>query len=744
MRDAGALTRRSTALHARALIPVLHNHQHHHPVRARRPPLQTGYYFSRPELKQLIHDASAFFRGASQLHALQRDGSTWESGIAQLLTLWRAVGVSQHHDTITGDLYDAVEDDTTLRLRAGINNAASVAGVAAAALTESGTASAGAACLNTTLAPCAALVAALESRSPVALTLYNPTAWARREVVHLIVPVDTVVVTDAATGAAIATQVAPFLSPDLPPGTWYSLVFVVPAIAPLGTAVVSLKATFGGATAGGSSSSGGGGSPAAVHLPTASVTLTNGNVSLTFTANGTLLSMAHAATGASVALSAKLMYYTSTGGHENVSADAAGALLRAAHSDDSTHRPHVRSRPPFCPAMQAWDFSSDGSATPLDFPGAGAPVILSLAQGPLFSELYVGIDAAEGVALRWRLYAGEDTAHVISSSGPFAAPTNASKDALLRLESSDIPSGASFFTDSNALELMPRVRWARPFTSVNYTNEDGNEPVAINQYPVTSAAVLAAPAGGAGSPALAVLTANSHAVTSMASGQLDVFMNRMVLDASGNRFTGNRLVSQHNLLAVSPSLSAATTASRRAAIDFSNPTLVFVSVADGVDSPAVPNFAPLSGSLPPQVHLLSLQLLPPAFNMTPFFGNAADAVGAGAAPVSSGSLLLRLRHVFQASLDDAAMAVPATVDLAALFAPRWSVTAATELVVDASQGLAEARKAQVQWQQQASASRGAGGALPERKRPTVPAATSALIVTLAPMEIRTYLLQLGA
>ena len=127
-----------------------------------------------------------------------------------------------------------------------------------------------------------------------------------------------------------------------------------------------------------------------------------------------------------------------------------------------------------------WDFSTDGSATALPFPGAGAPNVLSLVQGALFSELVVNFDGPQGVTLRYRLYANEGVVHIYTSSGPFAAPQNASRDSLLRFSSSDIPSGGEFYTDSNGLELLKRVRWARPFTSTNYTGMAGNEPVAIN------------------------------------------------------------------------------------------------------------------------------------------------------------------------------------------------------------------------------------------------------------------------
>ena len=81
-------------------------------------PYWVGYYTSRPEFKQIYHDGSAFFRGSSMAHALASDDRTWMGGVRQLLTLWRALGLVQHHDIITGDCWDRVAEDNGMRVRA--------------------------------------------------------------------------------------------------------------------------------------------------------------------------------------------------------------------------------------------------------------------------------------------------------------------------------------------------------------------------------------------------------------------------------------------------------------------------------------------------------------------------------------------------------------------------------------------------------------------------------------------------
>ena len=110
---------------------------------------------------------------------------------------------------------------------------------------------------------------------------------------------------------------------------------------------------------------------------------------------------------------------------------------------------------------------------------------------------------------------------------------------------------------------------------------------------------------------------------------------------------------------------------------------------------------------------------------------------------ADGALLLRLRHVYQVGTDDPALAAPATVDVAALFAPRWVLAAVTELVVDASEPMAAARAKQIQWQQQPAAAAAAAAAAPATLHAPTRAAAAPFDVSLAPMEIKTLLLTLA-
>ena len=94
---------------------------------------------------------------------------------------------------------------------------------------------------------------------------------------------------------------------------------------------------------------------------------------------------------------------------------------------------------------------------------------------------------------------------------------------------------------------------------------------------------------------------------------------------------------------------------------------------------------------------------------------------------------------------DGAQAVPASIDLAAAFSPFWKVASVVEWAVDASEPMAAANGARFVWPEepvkegraarQVRAQLEVAPAVP----PADPTANSATIVTLQPMEIKTYL-----
>ncbi len=683
----------------------------------------TGFYVSRPDFKMLFHAASAFRRAASSLHALARDGSRWADDFAALLPLWEAVGLVQHHDAITGDSYDRVMEDYAAYVGAALAGAGGVAGAAAAAL---GAAPAGAApCFNASAAPCAAVVRAVGAGAPVTLTLFNPLPWPRDEFVELLLPSRHVAVRDWA-GAAVPSQAAPAEDVDggAPGGALFALTFLARGLPPLGLASFTLAPVAAGAAGEAAWAP-----PAPLAAPGA---LDNGLFAVEYDAAGALAGLRNGGDGAAARARAQLLLYTSPPGREN-----------------------------------GWDFSTAGanwtSAAAPGAPGAPPPAPPTLAAGPLFSQLRAQL--APGFSTRVRLYAGEAHARLATGVGPFAMPGNSSQDALLRL-TFDFASGGAWATDVNGLELHVRTRDARPWWPPG-ARGDPAEPVASNFYPVTAVAAISDAATGVTAAMLPAHT--SHGAASPAEGVLDVTLSRGVA-ASGNfPALANRHVTLHDALTLRRSAAGSAAEARPLAARLANPVLLFAAAAGaagggggggggggaaaGAAAPPPPPVSPLAAPLPPAVEVLTLALLPEGLNVSAAAQGRTPGGGGGWArrappppppraqpPIAAAALLLRLRHIF--AVGEGPLAAPVEVDLAAAFAPRWNVTVAREVTLTATRGMAEARAEQIQWPQ-LGAGGGAAGAAPARGAPPSAAGAPSLVVTLRPMEIKTFLLTLG-
>lgn len=119
----------------------------------------------------------------------------------------------------------------------------------------------------------------------------------------------------------------------------------------------------------------------------------------------------------------------------------------------------------------------------------------------------------------------------------------------------------------------------------------------------------------------------------------------------------------------------------------------------------------MAGALPDNVHLLSLQAR---------YGSGRE-------------LVLRLMHVFELG-EHPTLSLPASVDVQALF-PSLNVTRLTEMTMSANLPLSELETQLLQWKRQGDEGIGesTGAEAPHA------AVREDTVVTLAPMQIRTFL-----
>ena len=141
----------------------------------------SGYFSSRPALKGYVRDCSRVFQAAKQLQAAVARPADM-SPANPLYLLERAMGVTQHHDAVSGTSKQHVANDYALRLAKGRAAADGLVSAALAALTGDAT---------TAFLPCdlanATICPALEAGAATVVAVYNSGSQARP--VHVRLPV---------------------------------------------------------------------------------------------------------------------------------------------------------------------------------------------------------------------------------------------------------------------------------------------------------------------------------------------------------------------------------------------------------------------------------------------------------------------------------------------------------------------------------------------------------------------------
>ena len=667
----------------------------------------TGYFTSRTAFKRFERVASSFLMAARQIISysaflgLPTALSDTESSDQSLLALEDALGVSQHHDAVSGTAKQHVADDYSKRLKAGLDIAANVVvgkiksimlerpGKDLQDLTYCQL-------LNETICSVSE-TATLSNRSTIYVLVYNSLSSNRSSIVRLPVSTDdSYKVERVEDNQNVGLQL---IRPTTRSAVHTKgekervLLFGTGEIPPLGIA------TFRIARIGNSSMTVSRPSMRRSALGDDPVVVTTDKLSVMFDGSTGMITKISSG-GADLDIAQSWGYYTSFDSKYD-------------HSYVPSHRTQQNSG--------AYIFSPstpEQEILPLN-PVPGQAVFVNTSVG---MEVHVSFDRP-WVKQITRVFNGQHFVEIEYTVGPVPVNDGRGKEIVTRYLS-PIKSDGVFSTDSNGREFLKRRRNYRPTWSLN-----SNEPIAGNYYPVNAAIYVEDK-----NAAMSVVVDRSQGGTSLRDGSVELMVQRRTLadDARGvdeplNETTGGMtayppygnatrigdgvIIRGVHRLMVGKGPSGASLA--RSAMDgaFAEPIVFVGSSPSGQPvSFKQPSFSSLQSALPPNVLLITFSLL------------RKSDVGI--------SYLIRLAHQYGMA-EDRTLSAPVTVDLRSLLSGK-TVLNATEKTLAGQEDWGDFIKRKIVW---------TGAHLTVDSTKDDP---PDLMVTLNPMDIKTFVVDVAS
>jgi len=642
--------------------------------------LWTGYFSSRPAFKGFVRDSSSVLQAARQLQALV--GGVADLGPTNaLFALERAMGVTQHHDSVSGTGKENVNCDYAMQLDAGRVEALASAAESVAAATLFFAAPFAACSLNNVT-----VCDPLEQGHATVAVLYNSLGQPSRNshvrvAVRIGGGVGSYAVFDS-DAQNVTAQLVPLSERDLALRALYN------ASASVNVSWLCFDAPLPAA-----------GFASFFIIPTASTaeaphthesvltrlragegdaTVSNGRLTLTASAaTGFLSRYQDSTSGVDLPLAQSWAYYVGYDGNKSMdgSTQASGAYI-------------------FRPAAQ--------TATPV----AAGPATVSVVTGPVVNEFWSSLAY---VTQRTTLWSNSEHVEVEWTVGPVDVSDGLGREVITRYDSG-LATGGAWSTDSNCFEHQQRRRNFRANYTVNIS-----EPVSGNYYPTNCMIKTASPA-----VTLAVAVDRSEASGSLADGQVELLVHRRLLhddhrgvgeplDEPGVDGRGLIIRGVHTLVAA-PNAAAPAAYKALQVRSLSRPTAVKLFAGIGTLSPQqwlgsyTPRASLLAAPLPPALHLTTVHV----YNAT--------------------TLLLRLTHLFEKG-EDAALSADVKLDLAAIFAGK-TITAATEMTLSGQLALASVTQRTYKTD---------GGASYTTPVVPPPPQGATLTVTISAMQVRTWI-----
>ncbi|KAF3443132.1 hypothetical protein FNV43_RR17053 [Rhamnella rubrinervis] len=590
-----------------------------------------------------------------------------------------ALAIAQHHDAVTGTERQHVADDYAKRLSIGYTEAEGVVAASLACMTDL---TSNTDCKSSSMNYCPSSEADLSKGKNLVIVVYNPLGWKREDVVKIPVINENVVVRDF-RGKEIQSQLIPLLNISVSLRKFHTMAYLgkSPRVSP--------------------------------------------RYWLAFSATvpplGFSTYIVSSAKGAAAISKRQLVYKSETSKNYKVSVGPGNLKLVYSGNDDKLTQ-YINSRSLSVEQSFSYYPGDDGS---VDLQASGAYIFrpngthpiktegqvpLTIFRGPLLDEVHQRINS--WIYQVTRLYKGKEHAEIEYTVGPIPIDDGIGKEIVTKLTSS-VKNDKKFYTDSNGRDFIERIRDYR-----KDWNLEVNQPVAGNYYPINLGIYLKD-----NNTELSVLADRSVGGSSIVDGELELMLHRRLLcdDDRGVAEALNETVCIHDeckgliilgkyYLRVDPTGEGAKWR-RSFGQELYSPFLLAFTEQGGDNwtrSPVTTFFGmDPSYALPDNVAIITLQEL------------------------ENGEVLLRLAHLYEIG-EDKDLSVMASVELKKVFANK-KINKIEEMSLSANQQRAQMEKKRLVWKVEGST-----------EEPKVlrggPVGPAKLVVELAPMEIRTFVI----
>ncbi|XP_028761137.1 alpha-mannosidase At3g26720 [Neltuma alba] len=648
----------------------------------------TGYFTSRPALKGYVRVMSGYYQAARQLEFFKGRSKSGPNTDA----LADALAIAQHHDAVSGTERQHVAADYAKRISMGYLEAEKLVSSALSFLINQGQSLHGGnpvtdlqQCPLLNISYCPSSEVNLSDRKHLVVVVYNPLAWKREEVIQIPVSIEEVFVQDSA-GKEVESQ-----------------------LLPLSNATIRIRKHYVKAHIGKAPSS----EPKYLLAFSVSVPPLGFSIYRVSKPKQTRQSLT----------------ISKAFGFTNNSIEVGQGNLRLLYSADEGRLTHYTNSRNMVRASveQSYSYYSGNDGTDKDPQASGAYVFrpngsvpirpdpqipITILRGPVLDEIHQQLNP--WISQTTRIFKEKEHAEVEFTVGPIPVDDGIGKEIITQI-TTKMKTNKTFYTDSNGRDFIKRIRDFRTDWDLQV-----NQPIAGNYYPV-NLGIYMQDSG----MELSVLVDRSVGGSSLVDGQVELMLHRRLLhddsrgvgevlnetictadqcegltirgklylriDRIGEGAKWRRTVGQE---IYSPLLLAFTEQDEDKWLHFP------LSTFSGTES---------SYNLPNNTALLTLQEL------------------------NNGKVLIRLAHLYEIG-EDKDYSVMASVDLKMLF-PNKKIIKVTEMSLSANQERAEMEKKRLKWKVQGSSEEHKV----ERGGPVDPAK---LVVELAPMEIRTFLLDL--